>query len=422
MEEKTRSRRDFIQNITITLLSLLAVVLFVRTQVYGRSFSALSSLAAPTPTSSAVIAENTSRFSGPVRVAVSGSYGRYGSITLSTASDSFAPLGNLLGEALRSVQTYAESSEAELLKALEHPSVYYDFLLSLPLSVMAGFVDSTGDDTLSARRLVLSEPDGNGVMLYLRDDAGRCLRCTTALSGQALENVISQYEQGSAVFAFDTVQTYGEYAVQPLSLFLTEPELPLLASAVRSVPSDQVLSALGFNPHTQTRWTETSGTEVIVDSDRTLRIRSDGTLDYQSGGSTALQVTAAGALPTLWEAASDVSTLLSALLPEGCEAQLYLRSFSRSGASMTLSFDYQYNGIPIRFSDGSTAARVTLSGAAVSSITFAARQYAAGDETALLLPLQQAMAVTAQKTPERELFIGYADYGTEQTAPQWLSE
>lgn len=422
MEEKKRSRRDFIQNITITLLSLLAVVLFVRTQTYGRSLFALSSLGNPTPASGAVVAESTDRFSAPVRVAVSGSYGRYGSITLTTASDSFVPLGNLLGEALRSLQSYAESSEAELLEALEHPSVYYDFLHALPLSVLAGFVDSSGDDTLSARRLVLAEPEGNGVMLYLQDDAGRCLRCITALSGQDLENVIGQYEQGSAVFAFDTVQTYGEYAVQPLSLFLTEPELPLLDSAARSAAPSQVLSALGFNPHTQTRWTETSGTEVIVDGDRTLRIRSDGTVDYQSGGSTALQVTAGGELLTPWEAASDVSTLLSALLPEGCEAQLYLRSISRSGASMTLNFDYQYSGIPIHFSDGSTAARVTLSGTAVSSITFTARQYTAEDEPALLLPLQQAMAVAAQKAPERELFIGYADYGTEQTAPQWLSE
>ena len=92
MEEKQRSRRDFIQNITITLLSLLAVVLFVRTQVYGRDLFALRTT---TSAAGTVAAVESSSLSAPVRVAVSGSYGRYGSITLTTAADGFSPLGSL---------------------------------------------------------------------------------------------------------------------------------------------------------------------------------------------------------------------------------------------------------------------------------------------------------------------------------------
>lgn len=420
MEAKKRSRRDFIQNITITLLSLLAVVLFVRTQVYGRDLPAFSSLSGTASTAGTVTATETSGLTAPVRVAVSGSYGRYGSITFTTASDGFSPLGSLLGEVLGTPLTCTETTQEELLTALQSPSVYYDFLQPLPLSVLAGFVGGMREDSISARHLVLSAPEGTGVTLYLWDHGERFLRCTTALSPTALEAVIGQYEQGSADFAFDTAERYGALDVEPLSLFVTQTQLPVLSSTAASAASSRLLSTLGYNPHTQTRWIEASGTEVIVDGDRTLRIRSDGRVLYQSGGSTALQVTAAGEIPTLWEAASDVGTLLSKLLPEGSEGKLYLRSIKRSGSATTLTFDYQYNGIPILFSDGSAAAEVTLSGSAVANLSFTGRRYAAGDETALLLPLQQAMAVAAQEAPGKELFIGYADYAAEQTAPQWL--
>ena len=89
--------------------------------------------------------------------------------------------------------------------------------------------------------------------------------------------------------------------------------------------------------------------------------------------------------------------------------------------TVTLTYDYHHSGIPIRFADRSCGAKVTLSGNAVSAVSFTARQYTAADETALLLPLRQAMAVAAQ-VPDRELLICYADYGTERVEPQWLSE
>lgn len=418
MDGKKRSRRDFIQNITITFLSLLAVVLCVRTQTYGSglSLSYFSSLGSGT---SAVVAQEESVLSAPVRAAVSGSYGRYGSITLTTASERFAPLGSLLSEALSSARFYTDISEAALLEALDRPSVYCDFLGSLPLSVIGALMGGSGDDSLSARCLAVAAEEDGSVALYLWDDSGACLRCVTALSLQDLEDVIGQYEQGNAVFAFDMTESASAAAIRPLSLFLTEPVLPVLEGKAGTVSSGRLLSAMGFNPHTQTRWTEAGGTEVIVDGDRTLRLRSDGSFSYQSGGSSALSIASAGDTPTLQEAAAGVSAMLGKLMQgESC---LYLTSISRSGDTVTLTYDYHHSGIPIRFADGSCGAKVTLSGNAVSAVYFTARQYTAADETALLLPLRQAMAVAAQ-VPDRELLICYADYGTERVEPQWLSE
>ena len=426
MDPKQRSRRDFWQNISITLLSFSAVLLLAQTQLYNRavelpSFRDTAAVSGPSTSEDTV-------FTAPVRVAVSGSYGRYGSLTLTTAttSEEFSPLGSLLGEVLGSAQMYTACTQADLLSALSSPSVYYDFLTPLPLSILGGLVGTEGEDSILARHLVVTSQDGGRVQLYLWDDADRTLTCTTALSASILEELVGRFELGNAMFAFDADEDYAEYAqsLAPLSLFLPDsaPTLPSLSAASPLTASDSILSALEFNPHTQTRWTEEGGTEVIVDGDRTLRIREDGFLSYRSGGSDALTIGHGGEeAPSLWEAVTETEALLSRLLSPENEAPLYLKSASRSANATSLTFDYHYNGVPIRFSSGDVAAKVTLSGSVVSSIAFTSREYHAAEETALLLPLRQAMAIAAG-TPGAELLIGYADLGEETVSPQWLCE
>ena len=411
MDQKRRTRLDFWQNIAIVLLSFSAVVLLAQTQLYSRA------LPTDTGVSSVSTVEEDTLFTAPVRVAVSGSYGRYGSITLTTAaaSEEFAPLGSLLGEVLSSAQMYTACTREDLLNALTFSSVYYDFLTPLPLSVLGGLVGAEGEDSILARHLVVTSQGGTRVLLYLWDDGDRFLTCTTALSSAALEALISGYELGNASFSFEE-----DEALYPLSLFVQDTNLPVLTAGAPAAISDSLLSSLAFNPHTQTRWTEEGGTEVIVDGDRSLRIREDGSLTYRSGGSDALTIGHSD-LPTLWEAVTETEALLSRLCVPGNEAELYLKSVSRSGNATTLTFDYHFQGVPIRSSGGGAAAKVTLSGSVVSSITFTSREYHVTEEQALLLPLRQAAAIAAG-TPGAELFIGYADLGDAQVSPQWLCE
>ncbi len=74
----------------------------------------------------------------------------------------------------------------------------------------------------------------------------------------------------------------------------------------------------------------------------------------------------------------------------------------------------------MRYADGGCAAEATLSGRSVEALTLRFRQYASTGETALLLPLKQALAVASQ-TPGVELAVGYVDSGTE-CAPHWLAD
>ena len=420
MGEQRQDRRNLVQNILITLLALSAAVLFTQTQLYN-----LNLTTSEAPSGPAQSAAPAAELAAPVRTAVTGDYGRCGGLTCTTGDPVFAdPLGRRLLEALGSARDYAPCSRGDFLRALRGPSLYYDFLEPLPLSVLAGLLGGGEDvsprEDLSARRLLIVPQEG-GAVLYLWDGGENCFRASTAVSSDSLEQVISRYELGDASFAMDGGGL--ERELNPCSLLPAQP--PELPSFTLGDPlaggTDWLLSALGFNPRSRTRHTESSGTELIIDGDRTLRIRPDNTIHYQSGNEPILRVKAAGDLPTAREAALGAGSLLGSLLaPVSGELQPWLQSLRRSGDVTALRFGYQLKGVPVRFQDGGFAAEITLTGSAVTALSLRFRQYNAAEEPSLLLPLPQALAVAAA-SPGKELSIGYVERGGECRA-YWLSD
>ena len=420
MGEQRQDRRNLVQNILITLLALSAAVLFTQTQLYN-----LNLTTSEAPSGPAQSAAPAAELAAPVRTAVTGDYGRCGGLTCTTGAPVFAdPLGRRLLEALGSARDYVPCSRGDFLRALRGPSLYYDFLEPLPLSVLAGLLGGGEDvsprEDLSARRLLIVPQEG-GAVLYLWDGGENCFRASTAVSSDSLEQVISRYELGDASFAMDGGGL--ERELDPCSLLPAQP--PELPSFTLGDPlaggTDWFLSALGFNPRSRTRHTESSGTELIIDGDRTLRIRPDNTIHYQSGNEPILRVKAAGDLPTAREAALGAGSLLGSLLaPVSGELQPWLQSLRRSWDVTALRFGYQLKGVPVRFQDGGFAAEITLTGSAVTALSLRFRQYNAAEEPSLLLPLPQALAVAAA-SPGKELSIGYVERGGECRA-YWLSD
>ncbi len=424
MEEQRRNRRNVVQNLIITLLSLSALALFTQTQLYSLDLAAgYEEAAGPSQTLGAALAGEP--LAAPVRAAVTGPYGRYGSVALTTGDDAFAdPLGRRLLEALGSARDYTACAPQDFLQALKGPSLYYDFLEPLPLSVLAALLGGGEDvsprEDLAARRLLIA-PQQSGTALYLWDGASVCFRAATAVSADSLNQVISRYELGNALFAMDGAGG-GEEALDPCSLLPSEsPALPVFTLGDPLSGKDRLLSALGFNPRSRTRHTQSNGTELIMDGDRTLRIQPDNSVLFQSGQEPRFRVEAAGELPTAREAALGAGSLVDGLLSAvSGEARPYLQSIRRTGSVTVLRYGYQAGGVPIRFQDGGFAAEVTLTGAAVTSLTLRFRQYLLSEETSLLLPLPQALAVAAAG-PGKELSIGYVERGGECQAC-WLSD
>ena len=122
MDEKRRHRRDFVQNIVITVLALSAAVLMAQTQLYNLGSAAgaryLSGLLSPQEAAPGGQSQQAFQLTAPVRVAVTGAYGRHGDIMMTTADEEFLLLGNLLGEALGSARSYVPVDQAAFLAAL----------------------------------------------------------------------------------------------------------------------------------------------------------------------------------------------------------------------------------------------------------------------------------------------------------------
>ena len=181
------------------------------------------------------------------------------------------------------------------------------------------------------------------------------------------------------------------------------------------------MSALGFNPKTKFRNTDSSGTEVIAEGDAVLRIRTDSSISYKSGGEKLLSIDAAGDIPTLEEAATECGLLLNSILSSaGGNATLYLEDIQQSGSSTLLRFAYQVGGVPVQI-PGGAAAEITLSGTTVSALSLRLRQYTVSSDTSPLLPQRQAVAIAARQQGA-ELTIGYADNGGSSVSANWLAD
>lgn len=420
MSEQKRKRRDFIQNITIALLSVLTVLLFTQSQIFNMSSDYLGLLQSSERSAEHISAAQDIPLNLPVRAAVTGPYGRYGSITLTTAADDFDPLRTLLEQALSSARTAAPCGTQVFRDALQAPSVYYDFLSPLPVSILAEAVWTSSQLTGSARYLALSGQE-NGTVLYLWDGAALCYRCDTALPLKDLESVVNQYELGNARFAFELPDA-GE-ALAPFSLLTDEtPGLPVLSATGTLSDTTRLLTLLNFNPNTNYRYPESDGSETVVEGERSIRIHPNGTVLYRSGSEDDLTIDSQSGQPTLPEAATGINTLLGELLSgTSGGAELYLTEIRQTGITTIARFHYQINGVPIRFSDGRYAAEVTLSGNTVSGMTLHFRNYTTAGTTSLLLPLPQAAAIAA-RTPGQELSIGYVDTGSGAISAGWLAD
>lgn len=423
MRDKRRKHRDFIQNMAITVLAVSAVLLFAQTQIYslGSGTDFFRILSGTNQSSGQNESGETFVLSAPMRVAVSGPYGRYGSVTSNSGSDE--NLRSLLREVLGSAGTDSPCTYEEFAAGLKGTSIYYDFLYALPLSILAELADAKVTDATPARSLLVASAEEQ-VSLYIWDGGETYLRCSTAIPPKSLEDIVGQYELGNAAFAADLVESdpHAE-ALFPYSLLPSvPPALPVLRCQVPAHDDTLLLAALGFNPNTKNRYPETNGTEVIVDSGRTLRLLTDGSIRYSSTKDATLSIDAAGEIPTLPEAVSGAGALLNKLLSStDSEGTLYLKNIRQNGNTTEMTFGYQADGVPIRFSDGGSAAQVTLSGTTVSFLTLRLRQYTATEDLSLLLPLRQALSI-ASIHPGAELSVGYADNGSGTVEASWLAD
>lgn len=338
-------------------------------------------------------------------------YGRCGRLYTPAGDALLEQMLPLFGEALGSADQVGAAADQTLRAGLGKSSLYLDLTVELPLEVVAAWLGERTVFDRAVRAMALTTEGRDTAVLYLCGGEGEIFRYFTALPASAVEALTESVSPNGSLFAYET--NYAPLA--PYTVLVREAEgLPQVRSELPATYSSyRLLTALDFNAHTNSRYAEPGGTEVVMDGRRTLRIGPEGTVTYDSGEEDAGG--RGGALEALRAAGR-----LAAALTGGVDASpLYLRRLEAREDGYLVGFQYQVEGVPVRFPDEADALTVLVRGAGIAEFTCRCRTYVPEEEASVLLPPIMAAAI-ASLYPEGELSLGYVDSGSGRLHADWL--
>ena len=338
-------------------------------------------------------------------------YGRCGRLYTPAGDALLEKMLPLFGEALGSADQVGAAADQTLRAGLGKSSLYLDLTVELPLEVVAAWLGERTVFDRAVRAMALTTEGRDTAVLYLCGGEGEIFRYFTALPASAVEALTESVSPNGSLFAYET--NYAPLA--PYTVLVREAEgLPQVRSELPATYSSyRLLTALDFNAHTNSRYAEPGGTEVVMDGRRPLRIGPEGTVTYDSGEEDAGG--RGGALEALRAAGR-----LAAALTGGVDASpLYLRRLEEREDGYLVGFQYQVEGVPVRFPDEADALTVLVRGAGIAEFTCRCRTYVPEEEASVLLPPIMAAAI-ASLYPEGELSLGYVDSGSGRLHADWL--
>ena len=417
--------RNTVQNIVIVCLILSALFLLMQTRLIHTD-TLHSFFSTVSPSTAAPVSGEKLSYSFPVRMTVRRDNECYTWLNETTAGEVFEDLGSVLGESLGAAGNLVSVRESEFRHALENDSVFYDFTTSVPLPLLAQRLSIAGSSPrTSIRALLLSGMHDNTLTLYAWDaERDHYYRWNTSLPADTLFAATEKHEGQPAEFAFLCNPPYD--ALTPYTPVPKERPALREASSVSTVDErteGALLTRLEFNVHSNARYPESNGAEVIVQGSRTLRFSLDGTVTY-SGDAESIPLltvkhgeedaTLSEVVQSAWYA---VSTLLS---DGGSNVGLTLHSAEiQEPGSAEVTFGYLLDGYPVIFQNG-PAATVQIQDNHIVHFTLHLREYTLTDKTRRLLPVSHAAAAVTKEMPV-DLFPGYYDDG-EALSPCWLQE
>lgn len=426
-------RVNRLQNLTIVLLTLSAIFLFASLPLFGAlSDRSLFALARDRLRSESIVATpdapEAQHLVLPVRIVYTNDFARLGADSLTTLSDEFELSGTYLGEAIGSADSMLAVSESAFLSALRAEGLYFDFTAAFPSDILAELLGVTVPELApdSVRRMLLSPNGEDDALLYIEDGAGQHYRFSTAVSSPTLVDFLVSRSGNSADFAYLLGPEYAQLSPYTLVISDSAPRLTLEAANALSGSEDDFLRRAGFSTHPENRFTESSGTVIVREVSSALYLRPDGTVDYQgvevAPDSVYFVPSAVPGMPTRVEAASGAQAAVAALTRDLLgDAELYLSGAQGSGSRYEITFDLMVDGTPVRFSDGSHAAVVTVNAQSITAFSLKARRYTLTERSTLLLPFSQAAAI-ARVWNGSEPIIAYVDAGGEEVPPAWIAE
>ncbi|MBR3703963.1 MAG: hypothetical protein IKM11_00525, partial [Oscillospiraceae bacterium] len=291
---------DFLQNITLLTLAFTAVLLLMRFPMLDGVIGGKMREILSVPESSVQRSVDLSGAITSVHLVVTDEteFGRYTQINASSAGAEFQKVEPLLRGAIGSATAGREATHAEFRTALETPGIYVDLMTELPISVVAAWLGETFDGEDSIRALALTTARETALLFFLRGD-GSIIRCECALTSSAVREVTAVFPQNGGEFAYESeYDTLSPYTVLVQTV---NDATQMDASIPAGYSAYNLLTALNLNAHTNSRYFESSGTEVVMQAPHFLWIGTDGTVHYSSDGEVTDQmyrIACAGEVPS----------------------------------------------------------------------------------------------------------------------------
>lgn len=419
------------KSILILLLALLTAVLLLLVIYQGRLenapfVSALTDFLGLNGTESVYTAAETTTYEAarPDLVVLTTAEGHN---TVSGDFDeidtAFDIMGRYLSDALTAAQTPQIVTQAVWQEALSGQGVYFHYCGEIPLSALADWLRASPEDAelLQAQsgQLLLSISAGTVLLYYVEEGTYRC--CETGLDASSLLEQLESWPPDGSIFAFES--SVAAISALDGDSVLNLTSAPLLQNVAAANPVETNSSfvnstalTLGFNPWGDTGYTAGDGSRVFSDGDCRLIISADGVVTFTQQNLSEVRFTAASTeTAALIEAAR--SLLLSLMSSDLGNAELYLTGFTTDGDTATAEFEYFVDGLAVQLTAG-TAATVTFSGNALTSLTLRARTFTLLESTVSLLPAAQAAALVEAGS---YLTVQYADSGGDLLTCGWTA-
>lgn len=245
-------------------------------------------------------------------------YGRCGRLYTPAGDALLEQMLPLFGEALGSADQVGAAADQTLRAGLGRSSLYLDLTVELPLEVVAAWLGERTVFDRAVRAMALTTEGRDTAVLYLCGGEGEIFRYFTALPASAVEALTESVSPNGSLFAYET--NYAPLA--PYTVLVREAEgLPQVRSELPATYSSyRLLTALDFNAHTNSRYAEPGGTEVVMDGRRfpdeadalTVLVRGAGIAEFTCRCRTYVpEEEASVLLPPIMAAA------IASLYPEG---------------------------------------------------------------------------------------------------------
>ena len=259
-----KQRINTLQNLTILVLLASAVFLISRLPMFHISWAPrMQQLLTPSATGTDYNAPaDLDSVMAAVHLAVMGNaeYGRHTQYSAEVGGDSVSQIRPLFREAMGSAESLGTAGDELLQQALLTPSLCLDLTRELPIAAAAFWLGENVEISGSVRSMALTTEEDTAA-LYLWDSRGLINHFSTALPSSAVEELALTFAPNGGSFGFES----GVDGLAPYTILVSEPAS--VRAAWSALPDGysayNLLAALEFNPHTNSRYFESSGTEVV---------------------------------------------------------------------------------------------------------------------------------------------------------------